>query len=152
MSDLVFSDTPFLTACRVSDDSRVMDFVLMKLYFPETCSFDNPPVFTRATNFKTTGVVMNIFLLQPFARLLSAFIWVSGPNTIGLYVLLDWDKPEYVFIDTGIECVSAQVIVFGFMLSNTRRSCRRTGLASSTRRTSSSTARKAMQPSNISIL
>lgn len=49
---------------------------------------------------------MNVFLLDPSERLLSAFIWVSASNTIGLYTLPDWDKNEYVFIDTGIECVS----------------------------------------------
>ncbi len=67
----------------------------------------DPPIFSHVTDFKTTGVVMNVFLLDPSARLLSAFVWVAQANTIGLYALLDWDKPEYVFIDTGIECVCA---------------------------------------------
>jgi len=65
----------------------------------------NPPIFSRVTDFKTTGVVMNVFLLDPSIRLLSAFVWVSTSNTIGLYALPDWNKKEYVFIDTGIECV-----------------------------------------------
>lgn len=84
----------------------------MKLYFPEDPKHvvkevkdRPPPVFSRVMEFKTTGVVMNVFLLDPSARLLAAFVWVSSSNTIGLYALLDWDKPEYVFIDTGIECV-----------------------------------------------
>lgn len=84
----------------------------MKLYFPEDpkhvvkeAKDRPPPVFSRVMEFKTTGVVMNVFLLDPSARLLAAFVWVSSSNTIGLYALLDWDKPEYVFIDTGIECV-----------------------------------------------
>ncbi|KAF4598893.1 hypothetical protein EYR38_007305 [Pleurotus pulmonarius] len=88
------------------DDERVMEFVLMKLYFPEDpkhvlkeAKDRPPPVFSRVMEFKTTGVVMNVFLLDPSARLLAAFVWVSSSNTIGL---LDWDKPEY---DTGIECV-----------------------------------------------
>ena len=53
---------------------------------------------------------MNVFLLDPPGRLLASFIWVSGPNTIGLYTLLDWDTQEYVYIDTGIECVSPALL------------------------------------------
>ncbi|KAF7428966.1 hypothetical protein PC9H_008203 [Pleurotus ostreatus] len=107
--------TVFFTMAKVLsgayDDERVMEFVLMKLYFPEDpkhalkeAKDRPPPVFSRVMEFKTTGVVMNVFLLDPSARLLAAFVWVSSSNTIGLYALLDWDKPEYVFIDTGIEC------------------------------------------------
>ena len=86
-----------------------MEFVLMRLTFSDSPSGARSleaPIFSRVTDFKTTGVVMNVFLLDPSARLLSAFIWVASANTIGLYALLDWDKQEYVFIDTGIECVS----------------------------------------------
>jgi len=86
-----------------------MDFVLMRLSFwdgPSGQSSPHPPTFSHVTEFKTTGVVMNVFLLDPPHRLLSAFILVAPQNTIGLYVLLDWDKKEYVFVDTGIECVS----------------------------------------------
>jgi hypothetical protein len=78
----------------------------MQLTFPEAeATAANPPTFQHITNFRTSGVVMNIFLLDPASRLLSAFIWMSQTNSIGLYVLLDWDQPDYVFIDTGIECV-----------------------------------------------
>ncbi|TFK45159.1 hypothetical protein BDQ12DRAFT_674232 [Crucibulum laeve] len=90
------------------DDARVMEFVLMRLTFsdgPSGESSAEPPVFSHVTEFRTTGVVMNVFLLDPAVRLLSAFVWVSGSNTIGLYALPDWNEPEYVFIDTGIECV-----------------------------------------------
>lgn len=100
-----------------------MEFVLMRLSFPEVTTPVSsptvkgsksvqdppapiPPVFSRVTAFMTMGVVMNVFLLDPPARLLSAFVWVERSNTIGLYALLDWAKQEYVFIDTGIECVS----------------------------------------------
>jgi hypothetical protein len=86
-----------------------MEFVLMRLGFsdgPSGESSAQPPTFSHVTEFRTTGVVMNVFLLDPSERLLSAFIWVSSQNTIGLYALPDWDKKEYVFIDTGIECVS----------------------------------------------
>lgn len=89
-----------------------MEFILMKLEFPESSSLndeDEPPAsptFSKLTTFRTSGVVMNVFLLDPAARLLSVFVWVR-PNSIGLYVLLDWDEPEYIFVDTGIECVGA---------------------------------------------
>ncbi len=74
----------------------------MKLEFFED---DQEPQFSELAVFKTIGVVMNVFLLDPSSRLLSAFVWVSSSNTIGLYALLDWNKDEYVFIDTGVECV-----------------------------------------------
>ncbi|KAI8978269.1 hypothetical protein BD414DRAFT_495065 [Trametes punicea] len=95
--------TVFFTMAKVlarSFDDRVMEFVLMKLEFPEK----GEPVFSELATFKTIGVVMNVFLLDPSSRLLSAFVWVASSNTIGLYTLLDWNKEEYVFIDTGIEC------------------------------------------------
>ena len=79
-----------------------MEFVLMKLEFFED---DQEPQFSELAVFKTIGVVMNVFLLDPSSRLLSAFVWVASSNTIGLYALLDWNKDEYVFIDTGVECV-----------------------------------------------
>lgn len=95
---------------RTDDDSRVMEFVLMKLKFYDSPSGEStgaPPNFSHVATFRTAGVVMNVFLLDPTARLLSAFVWVATTNTIGLYALPDWDKPEYVFIDTGIECVTS---------------------------------------------
>ena len=97
------------------DDDRIMKFVLMKLTFSDGPSGESspyPPIFSYVTEFRTTGVVMNVFLLDPSERLLSAFIWVSTSNTIGLYALPDWDKKEYVFIDTGIECVRHTSMVF----------------------------------------
>ncbi|KAF8883273.1 hypothetical protein BD779DRAFT_881550 [Infundibulicybe gibba] len=104
--------TVFFTMAKVItgsyDDGRIMEFVLMKLHFsdgPTGESGEIPPTFSHVTDFKTTGVVMNVFLLDPSARLLSAFVWISSTTTVGLYVLLDWDKPEFVFIDTGIQCV-----------------------------------------------
>ncbi|KAF8655886.1 hypothetical protein AX16_002871 [Volvariella volvacea WC 439] len=104
--------TVFFTMARVLsgsyNDERIMEFVLMKLCFfdsPSGHRSPDPPIFSHVTEFKTTGVVMNVFLLDPSARLLSAFIWVASTNTIGLYALLDWDKDECVFVDTGIECV-----------------------------------------------
>jgi len=89
-----------------------MEFILMRLTFadgPSGESSKEPPIFSHVTDFRTVGVVMNVFLLDPSSRLLSAFIWVPGPNTVGLYALLDWEKKEYVFIDTGIECVRLDV-------------------------------------------
>lgn len=89
---------------------------------------EHKPVFFPLTSFHTTGVVMNVFLLDPPRRLLSAFVWVASSNTIGkqprerecalhidrflgLYVLLDWAKDEYVFVDTGVGCVSFVVFL-----------------------------------------
>ncbi|KAF8994822.1 hypothetical protein BDQ17DRAFT_1392357 [Cyathus striatus] len=92
------------------DETRVMSFVLMKLTFfdgPTGEPSPKPPVFSRVTDFMTSGIVMNVFLLDPATRLLSAFVWISGLNNIGLYVLPDWEKDRYVFVDTGIECVCA---------------------------------------------
>ncbi|KAI9455817.1 hypothetical protein HD554DRAFT_2030730 [Boletus coccyginus] len=99
------------------DDNRVMEFVLMKLAprgamrtgilfeTPSQPANEHKPVFFPLTSFHTTGVVMNVFLLDPPRRLLSAFVWVASSNTIGLYVLLDWAKDEYVFVDTGVGCL-----------------------------------------------
>jgi hypothetical protein len=86
-----------------------MEFILMRLTFTDGPTGETSkvaPVFSHVTDFRTTGVVMNVFLLDPQRRLLSAFVWVSATNTIGLFTLPDWDTPEYVFLDTGIECVS----------------------------------------------
>ena len=96
-------------------EDRLMQFVLMKLEFADSATDPimnglvdpaGPPTFHEISTFKTIGVVMNVFLLDPPSRLLCAFVWVSSSNTIGLYALLDWSKHQYVFIDTGIECVS----------------------------------------------
>lgn len=86
-----------------------MQFVVMRLHFPLLApGVDTPPrpEFSALASFNTYGAVMNVFLLDPTERVLSAFIWMSNSNTIGLYALLDWDTREYVFIDTGIFCVS----------------------------------------------
>jgi len=94
---------------RSSDDEKVMQFELMQIHFPEQNTGSDEqisPSFSTLRSFKTLGIVMNVFLLDPEARLLAGFVWISRFNSIGLYVLLDWDKEEYVFIDTGIQCVS----------------------------------------------
>ena len=94
---------------------------------PSQPTHEHKPIFFPLTSFHTTGVVMNVFLLDPPRRLLSAFVWVASSNTIGeqlkehhcashidpslgLYVLLDWAKDEYVFVDTGVGCVSFIVL------------------------------------------
>ncbi|KAG6808783.1 hypothetical protein H0H92_002917 [Tricholoma furcatifolium] len=104
--------TVYFTMAKVvvsrNDDTRLMEFVLMRLRFFDGStgeSSERLPMFEHVTNFKTKGVVMNVFLLDPIARLLSAFVYSNTTYTICLYALLDWDKPEYIFIDTGIECV-----------------------------------------------
>jgi hypothetical protein len=91
------------------DDEKVMQFELMQIHFPEQkpdSDEQNNPSFSTLRSFKTLGIVMNVFLLDPEARLLAGFVWISRSNSIGLYVLLDWDKEEYVFVDTSIQCVS----------------------------------------------
>ncbi|KAG6848209.1 hypothetical protein H0H93_002309, partial [Arthromyces matolae] len=102
--------TVYFTMAKVlvprSDDLRQMEFTLMRLRFSDGnagVSADAPPEFEHVADFKTKGVVMNVFLLDPIARLLSAFIYSNDTNTICLYALLDWDKPEYIYIDTGIQ-------------------------------------------------
>jgi hypothetical protein len=86
-----------------------MQFELMQIHFPEQKPDSEEqinPSFSTLRSFKTLGIVMNVFLLDPEARLLAGFVWISRSNSIGLYVLFDWDKEEYVFVDTGIQCVS----------------------------------------------
>ena len=77
----------------------------MQIDFP----LDGPnpkPTFTTLSSFSIPGPVMNVFLLDPIQKLFAAFIFLQGPTAIGLYCLPDWDKPEYIFIDTCIQCVS----------------------------------------------
>jgi hypothetical protein len=126
----------------------------MRLKFSDSPSGESsvaPPVFSHVTDFRTAGVVMNVFLLDPSAQLLSAFVWVAGSNTIGLYVLLNWDKNEYVFVDTGIECVSSLSTTVNQIKSSQFRSRHLTGLVSYTNEISSSIVKKATARSNIFI-
>lgn len=101
----------------------------MKLEFPDK----GEPIFSELAMFKTIGVVMNVFLLDPSSCLLSAFVWVASSNTIGLYALLDWRKEEYVFIDTGIECVRLYSYPSQYVLTHLNSLCPRTGHASYTK-------------------
>lgn len=124
-----------ISACSYDDD-RVMEFVLMRLTFSDAPSGESsltPPVFSKVSDFRTAGVVMNVFLLDPSERLLSAFVWVSSTNTIGLFALLDWDRNEYVFVDTGIECVSHMKLSFLSTHLSSNRSYRPIGHAFSTK-------------------
>ncbi|KAG1782061.1 hypothetical protein EV702DRAFT_961478 [Suillus placidus] len=98
--------TVYFTMARVLKgyhDDRVMEFMLMLSTIPIPQSAR--PVFDTLTSFHTTGVIMNVFLLDPPRRLLSAFVWIASSNTIGLYVLPDWAKDDYVFVDTGVGCL-----------------------------------------------
>ncbi|KAI5980576.1 hypothetical protein EDD15DRAFT_2393144 [Pisolithus albus] len=76
-----------------------------RVEFDERATAIAKPTFLPLTSFYTTGVVMNVFLLDPPRRLLSAFVWLASSNTIGLYVLLDWDEDEYIYVDTGVGCL-----------------------------------------------
>ncbi|KAI9508011.1 hypothetical protein F5148DRAFT_980592 [Russula earlei] len=92
---------------RGRDDEKVMQFELTQIHFPEQTSDSDEqldPYFSTLRSFKTLGVVMNLFTLDPEARLLAGLMWISRSDSIGLYVLLDWNKEEYVFIDTAIQC------------------------------------------------
>lgn len=60
----------------------------LRATFTAECALMEPtlepkPFFFPLTSFHTTGVVMNVFLLDPPRRLLSAFVWVARSNTIG---------------------------------------------------------------------
>lgn len=77
----------------------------MQIDFPLEGS--NPkPTFTTLSSFSIPGPVMNVFLLDPIQKLFAAFIFLAGPQSIGLYCLPNWDQPEFIFIDTCITCVS----------------------------------------------
>ena len=104
---------------RVNGDS-VLEFSLIKVSFlePRQDKEDNEGVnvrdrtaskdiISRITEFKIPGEVMHLFLLNPTQRILCAYVWIPGTRTIGLYLLLDWKEENYVFVDTGIICVSA---------------------------------------------
>ncbi|KAA1476516.1 hypothetical protein DENSPDRAFT_843502 [Dentipellis sp. KUC8613] len=93
-----------------SHDSNRMAFKIMKISFdlpsgsPPGQPAELVPTFSHIRTFNTMGMVMNIFLLDPASRLLSGFVLLMSSDTVGLYVLLDWDKEEYVFVDTKIKC------------------------------------------------
>lgn len=130
-----------------------MEFVLMRLTFSDPPSGESSieqPNFSRVTEFRTTGVVMNIFLLDPSERLLSAFVWVANSNTIGLYALLDWSKPEYVFIDTGIDYVRSTRFRALIDFSCSYRPFQQTGHVSSTTNILSSTVKNPKPLTNTS--
>lgn len=111
-----------LWKCRVEFDSRQVffimaknidgsrdvsnsttDYVVMQIDFPLEGS--NPkPTFTTLSSFSIPGPVMNVFLLDPIQKLFAAFIFLAGPQNIGLYCLPNWDQPEFIFIDTCITC------------------------------------------------
>ena len=63
---------------------------MMQVHFPELKSDSveqiNPSLSTLRL-FKTLGIVMNVFLLDPEVRLLAGFVWISRSNSISLYVL-----------------------------------------------------------------
>ena len=94
--------------CSDSRDVNSTDYVVMQIDFP----LDGPnpkPTFTTLSSFSIPGQVMNVFLLDPIQKLFAAFIFLQGPTAIGLYCLPNWDSPEYIFIDTCIQCVSPPV-------------------------------------------
>lgn len=77
----------------------------MRINFSDTLS-DTLPAFEEIRTFVSAGAVMNIFLLDPIRGLLASFVWLRSTNTIGLYIMPDWEEDAYVFVDTGLQCVS----------------------------------------------
>jgi hypothetical protein len=65
----------------------------------------NPSFCTlRVRSFKTLGVVMNVFLLDPEAPLVAGFVWTCRSNS-SLYVAFDWDKEEYYLCATEVSSI-----------------------------------------------
>lgn len=95
----------YFTMARITndeeEDDRLMEFILMGLHFPAD---DRPPEFMQIARFSTMGLVINVFLLDPSARILAAFVYNLDTETICLYLIPDWEKREYVLINTGIAC------------------------------------------------
>jgi hypothetical protein len=87
-----------------SDELLGTDFIVMRLDFPQRGQ-DSKPTFSTLSLFTIPGPVMNVFLLDTAQRLSAAFVYIHDTRNIGLYCLLDWNKNEYVFIDTNIRCV-----------------------------------------------
>ncbi|KAH8110519.1 hypothetical protein DFH11DRAFT_1708782 [Phellopilus nigrolimitatus] len=106
--------------CRVEFEERIVYFAmakrvltgngtdcqLMALSFPSEVDGNLPskPSFSQLSFFYFPGHVISVYLLDPLRRLLSAYIWIESTNTLGLYVLMDWAVPVYVFLNTGIPC------------------------------------------------
>jgi hypothetical protein len=84
-----------------------MEFKLMRINFSAEGQRAGivKPFFEDLRTFLSAGSVMNVFLLDPAQRLLATFMWMDTTRTIGLFVLSDWDRDEYVFVDTGLKCV-----------------------------------------------
>lgn len=70
--------------CSAHVDGSMVNTPEPPMIFQECPAKPNPePIFFPLTSFYTTGVVMNVFLLDPPKYLLSAFVWVANSNTIG---------------------------------------------------------------------
>ncbi|KAL5512539.1 hypothetical protein ACEPAG_3192 [Sanghuangporus baumii] len=101
--------TVYYAMAKRDDDGLGTDCQLMALHFPGDDEVNyQPPYFTKLSTLCFPGQVISIYLLDPLRRLLSAYIWLQRTNTLGLYVLLDWTKPLYVFLNTGISCDSGR--------------------------------------------
>ncbi|KAJ3525409.1 hypothetical protein NM688_g8404 [Phlebia brevispora] len=118
-----YEDPALLWKCRLAYESRTTYFAIMKLPKGEENSqekgsvtrfnliklqspppdIDEPPKFAHVADFQMTGRPFNLFLLDPSVYLLGGFVWLSSSNNIALYVLHDWEKGIYSYIDTGIK-------------------------------------------------
>lgn len=78
--------------------------MVMRLDLPEKDG-DSKPIFSTLSSFTVPEQVMNVFMLDATQRLLAAFVYIPETERIGLYCMLDWDRAEFVFINTCIPCV-----------------------------------------------
>ena len=86
----------------------------MSLVFPADSAgnLTGTPYFSLLSKFSFPGPVISVYILDPFRKLLSAYIYLKDTETLGLYTLLDWTKQTSCFIDTGIDCVGVIMEVF----------------------------------------
>ena len=88
---------------------RLWNLELRQIHFPgqkpDSEEQMNPSFSTlRVGSFKTLGIVMNVFLLDPEAPLLAWFVWIRRSNS-GLYVAFDWYKEEHYLCATGVSSI-----------------------------------------------
>ena len=122
----------------------------MRINFSDQLS-DVLPAFEEIRTFVSAGAVMNIFLLDPIRGLLASFVWLRSTNTIGLYVMPDWSEDVYVFVDTGLQCVSYLSAMLPLaMYSPDHRACTAFGRAFLTTTTSLYTTRTGLSLANTS--
>ena len=92
---------PFAAGSPRSRNSADCQLVCLR-FSDENDPIPTKPEFDQLSAFSFPGHVVSVYLLDPLKRLLSAYIWIEATNQLGLYMLLDWSIPVYVYINTGI--------------------------------------------------